>query len=411
MEAFERLIKYTAYATGSDSSCPDCPSCPEQLVFGKALAEEMNEIGLTDVTIDENGYVFGTLEANCDAECPTLGFISHLDVVRDVPFENIKTRIVEDYDGGDIVLNEEKNIVLKADNFPQMQRYKGDNLVVTDGTTLLGADDKAGIANIMTACERMINDPSIKHGKLRIGFTPDEEIGRGADKFDVAAFGADYAYTCDGGYINEVSYETFNAASLKVTVKGFNIHPGSAKNKMKNASLIAMEFNSLLPENEKPEHTEGYEGFYHMAFIKGSVEEATMMYILRDHDKTVLDHRKDVAQKAADYLNFKYGEGTVIVEAHDAYRNMREMILPNMFLIDLPFEALREMGIDPVSAPVRGGTDGCTLSFMGLPCPNLGTGGGNCHGVMEYASVKEMEQGVELIIRIAEKFTKVSKKA
>ncbi|NLW70350.1 MAG: peptidase T [Eubacteriaceae bacterium] len=407
MKAYERLLKYTEYPTGSDATCPDCPSSPEQLVFGKALAEEMKQIGLTDVTIDENGYVFGTLEANCDEDCPTLGLIAHMDVVRDVPFENVKARVVKNFDGKDIVLNEEKNIVMKAEAFPFMSKYIGKDLIVTDGTTLLGADDKAGIADIMTACERMINDPTIKHGKLRIGFTPDEEIGRGAAAFDVAAFGADYAYTCDGGDVSEVCYETFNAASMNVKVKGFNIHPGAAKNMMKNAALIAMEFDQMLPEFQKPFYTEKYEGFYHLTHMEGTVESAVLNYIIRDHDKGLLGKKKEFAEKIASFLNEKYGQGTVEAKIDYAYRNMKEMITPNMFLIDLPFEALREMGYEPASSPVRGGTDGCTLSFMGLPCPNLGTGGGNCHGVMEYACVQEMDECVELIIKVAQKFAKL----
>jgi tripeptide aminopeptidase len=407
MRAYERLINYTKFETGSVSGNNSCPSSPEQLVFGKALADEMVSLGLQDVTIDENGYVFGTIPANIDHWNGTvIGFVAHMDVVRDVPFTKVKTRIVNNYDGMDIVLNEEKNIILSPKDFDSLNTYIGSDLVVTDGTTLLGADDKAGIAEILTMAERLHNDPEIKHGTIKIGFTPDEEIGRGADLFDVKKFGADFAYTVDGAAFGEVEYETFNAAAAHVIVDGVNIHPGSAKNKMKNALNIAMEFNSMLPEKERPEHTEKYEGFYHLNNMEGIVDKAEMHYLLRDHDKTKLEERKAVMQEIAAKLNSKYGEGMVQVQIRDSYYNMAEQIKPHWHLIETAYEAVKELGGTPVSEPVRGGTDGSRLSYMGLPCPNLGTGSHNHHGKMEYACVQAMDQVVELLIKIAEKYGK-----
>lgn len=405
MKAYERLIHYTQYETGSISGNTECPSSPEQLEFAKALAEEMNSIGIQDVTIDQNGYVFGTIEANIDNWSGiVIGFIAHMDVVRDVPFNNIKTRLIKDYDGSDIVLNKEKNILLSPKEYDSLTQYTGSDLVVTDGTTLLGADDKAGIAEILTMAEQLITHPDIKHGKIRIGFTPDEEIGRGADLFDVKAFGADYAYTVDGAAFGEVEYETFNAASVHITVNGVNIHPGSAKGKMKNALLIAMELNALLPEKEKPEYTEHYEGFYHLEHMEGKVEEAHLHYILRDHDRAKLEEKKTVLLQAAARLNDKYGTDTVILDIRDSYYNMAEQIKPHWHLIDTAYEAIRELGGKPLSSPVRGGTDGSRLSFMGLPCPNLGTGSHNHHGKKEYACVQAMDQCVELLVKLAEKY-------
>lgn len=405
MKAFERLINYTKFETGSVSDNESCPSSPEQLVFGKALVEEMKALGVTEVSIDENGYVFGTIEANIDNWKGTvIGFLAHMDVVRDVPFTDIKTKVITNYDGKDIVLNSEKNIVLSPKDFDTLKNYTGLDLLVTDGTTLLGADDKAGVAEILTMAETLHNHPEIKHGTIKIGFTPDEEIGRGADLFDVKRFGADFAYTVDGAAFGEVEYETFNAASAKVIVNGVNIHPGSAKDKMKNALLISMEFNAMLPERERPEYTDHYEGFYHLDHFDGIVEKAEMRYILRDHDLNKLEEKKKVMQEAAAGLNAKYGDGTVLLEIRDSYYNMSEQIKPHWHLIDTAYEAIRELGGNPYSHPVRGGTDGSRLSFMGLPCPNLGTGSHNHHGKMEYACIQAMDQCVEMLVRIAEKY-------
>lgn len=405
MRAYERLLNYTKFAAASDSSGQSCPSTPEQLVFGKALVEEMLAMGIQDANMDENGYVFGTLESNIENwDGPVIGFIAHMDVVRDVPFTDIKPRLVEKYDGGNIVLNAEQNIVLSPQEYDSLKAYIGHDLIVTDGTTLLGADNRAGIAEILTMAETLLKEPGIKHGTIKIGFTPDEEIGRGADRFDVQRFGADFAYTVDGGAFGEVVYETFNAATATISIKGYNIHPGTAKNKMKNAALIAMEFDALLPVAERPEHTEGYEGFYHLVHLEGSVEEATLVYILRDHDREKFQTKKLRIQQAAKWLNGIYGEQTVTASIVDSYQNMAEQIEKHWHLIETAHEAVKEVGGTPLTTPVRGGTDGARLSYMGLPCPNLGTGSHNHHSKMEYASVQAMDQSVELLIKIAEKY-------
>ncbi|MFY9526344.1 MAG: peptidase T [Firmicutes bacterium] len=410
MRAYERLLKYTKYPAASDSSSQSFPSSPEQLTFGKALVEEMLAIGIEDAHMDENGYVFGTIESNIENwDGPVIGFIAHMDVVRDVPYTDIKPRIVENYDGGDIVLNSEENIVLSPMEYETLQTYRGHDLIVTDGTTLLGADNRAGIAEILTMAETLLNDPDIKHGTVKIGFTPDEEIGRGADRFDVERFGADFAYTVDGGAFGEVVYETFNAATATVTVKGRNIHPGTAKNKMLNAALIAMEFNALLPAVQRPEHTEGYEGFYHLIQMEGSVEEAKLVYLLRDHAAAQFAEQKARIKRAAEWLNQNYGEGTVTVSIVDSYKNMVEQVKQHWHLIETAYEAVREMGGTPITIPVRGGTDGARLSFLGLPCPNLGTGSHNHHSKLEYASVQAMDQCVSLLVKIAEKYGKLDR--
>jgi len=405
MRAYERLINYTKYETASLSGSDTCPSTPSQLEFGKALVEEMKQLGIKDAAMDENGYVFGTIEANTpNWSGSVIGFISHMDVVRDVPYQNVKPRLVQNYDGGDILLNADKNIVLNPQEFDTLKKYVGCDLVVTDGTTLLGADDKAGLAEILTMAEKLQQNPEIKHGTIKIGFTPDEEIGRGADLFDVKRFGADFAYTVDGAAFGEVEYETFNAASAKVTIEGVNIHPGSAKDKMKNSMLIAMEFNSMLPENERPEHTEKYEGFFHLNSMEGNVDRTVLDYIIRDHDLEKLEQRKTLIEQITKKLNEKYGEDTVQLEMRDQYYNMAEKIKPHWHLIETAYEAVKELGGTPCSEPVRGGTDGSRLSFMELPCPNLGTGSHNHHGKMEYACVQAMDQCVELLIKIAEKY-------
>lgn len=408
MRAYERLIQYTKFETGSISGNENCPSSPEQLQFVKALAEEMKNLGVQDVSIDKNGYVFGTIAANIENWKGTvIGFLAHMDVVRDVPFTNIKTNIIKNYDGSDILLNEKDNIILSPKDYESLSQYIGSDLLVTDGTTLLGADDKAGIAEILTMAEELNKHPEIKHGKIRIGFTPDEEIGRGADLFDVKAFGADYAYTVDGAAFGEIEYETFNAASANITIKGINIHPGSAKGKMKNALQIAMEFNAMLPEKERPEYTEQYQGFYHLIQMEGNVDNASLEYILRDHDKVKLEEKKEKVADAALKLNHKYGENTVQAKVRDSYYNMAEQIKPHWHLIETANEAIRELGGVPVSSPVRGGTDGSRLSFMGLPCPNLGTGSHNHHGKTEYACIQAMDQCVQVLIKIAEKYSRV----
>ncbi len=405
MKAYERLIHYTKYETGSNEDNPNCPSSTEQLEFGQALVNEMKEIGIKDAAMDKNGYIYGTIPANIpDWKGTVIGFLAHMDVVDDVPYRDVKTKIIKDYDGSDIVLNKELNIIMSPKEYDSLNSYIGCDLVVTDGTTLLGADDKAGLAEIMTMAEHLYHNPEIKHGTIKIGFTPDEEIGRGADLFDVEKFGAQYAYTVDGAAFGEVEYETFNAAKAKITINGINIHPGSAKDKMRNAILISSEFTGMLPEKERPEHTENYEGFYHLEQISGTVEKTEMSFILRDHDKSILEERKNKVQEITNQLNQKYGDSTVETVICDSYYNMAEQIKPHWHLIDNAYECIRELGGTPISLPVRGGTDGSRLSFMGLPCPNLGTGSHNHHGKKEYACVQAMDQCVELLIKIAEKY-------
>ncbi len=405
MRAYERLIKYTAYATGSKESSTTHPSTPEQLTFGSALVEEMKGLGMKDAAMDEHGYVFGTIEANIpNWSGKVLGFLAHMDVVDSVPFTNINTRIVPAYDGSRILLNQEHNVALDPKEYEVLKEYIGKDLLVTDGTTLLGADDKAGIAEILTMAEELYEHPEILHGTIKIGFTPDEEIGKGADLFDVAGFGADFAYTVDGAAFGEVEYETFNAASADVLIRGISIHTGSAKDKLVNASLLAMEFNSLLPELERPEHTENYEGFYHLDYMTGAVDNAKMHYILRDHDLAKLEARKAVMNQTAEKLNAKYGENTVSVELKDSYYNMTEQLKPHWHLIDNAYEAVKQLGGTPFSEPVRGGTDGSRLSFMGLPCPNLGTGSHNHHGKTEFACLQAMDQCVQLLVLLAQKY-------
>ena len=407
MKAYERLIKYASYPTASNEDSETCPSTPEQLVFAKALADELRSLGIACVDLDKNGYLFAELPATEGCEnAPAIGFIAHMDVSPEAPCHDVNTSVVK-YQGGDITLNAEKGIVMREEDFPVLSGYHGKTLVVTDGTTLLGADDKAGVAEIITAAERMINEKT-PHGKIMLGFTPDEEIGRGADLFDVERFGAKYAYTVDGGSFGEVDFETFNADSLSVEITGKGIHPGDAKHKMINASAVAIEYDNLLPSLERPQYTEGYEGFYHMTKMTGEVEKAHLSYILRDHDQAKLAVRRDYAERAARELNRKYGEGTVKVTIKESYRNMREMIEPEFHLIENAGKAIREVSaahgkpVEPVSSPVRGGTDGSRLSFMGLPCPNLGTGSHCHHGRMEFACVEEMDECADLIIRIAE---------
>jgi len=409
MRPYERLLNYVKYDTASDGGSQTCPSTEKQLVFARVLEQEMRDLGLQNVRLDQNGYLYGTVPGNIENYAgPVLGFIAHMDVVDDVPSAGIKPRIVENYDGGDIVL-EGSGALLSPAEFPELLRCKGKSLMVTDGLTLLGADDKAGIAEILTLCEQLLADPDFKHGPVQIAFTPDEEIGRGADLFDVPGFGADFAYTLDGGAYGELEYENFNAASLKVAIQGKNIHPGSAKDKMKNALTIGMEFEHLLPAQQKPEFTEKYDGFFHLIEMSGEVEQASMAYILRDHDADKLEQKKADARLAADFLNKKYGEGTVTLTIKDSYRNMAQQIRPHWHLVDNAMEAMRRTGVEPVTVPIRGGTDGARLSFMGLPCPNLGTGGGNFHGKLEYCCVEEMDLAVQCMKNLVEIYSAMEK--
>ena len=406
MNAYERLIKYASFPTASDENNEICPSTPSQMEFAKVLEAELRELGLTEVTLDENGYLFATIPATAGYEnSPVIGFIAHMDVSPEVEDKNVRAHTIE-YNGGDVVLNNTLGIIMTEREYPILKKYVGKTLVVTDGTTLLGADDKAGIAEIITAAEKFLADKSIPHGKIRIGFTPDEEIGRGADLFNVEKFGAKWAYTLDGAMFGEVEYETFNASSLKVEITGKSIHPGAAKDTMINASVVAHEYMSLLPALERPEHTSGYEGFYHLTHMEGAVEKATLNFIIRDHDFSKMEYRCDYARRAAEELNRKYGDGTVKVEIKESYRNMKEMIVPEWHLIDNAYTAIRTLSGEPMSCPVRGGTDGSRLSFMGLPCPNLGTGSHNHHGKMEFACAEEMEKCVMQVIEIAKLYSK-----
>ena len=401
MKAYERLLKYVQYPTGSDESSETCPSTPEQLVLGAALCDEMRELGISNVEMDENGYVYGEIPASegC-VKAPVIGFVAHMDVVDEVPFTDIKPKIV-DYKGGDVVLNEELGIVLSPKDFPEMNDCIGKHIIVTDGTTLLGADDKNGVAEILTAAEELLAHPEIKHGTIKIGFTPDEEIGRGANKFSLERFGADYAYTMDGDAFGGVEYETFNAAHAKIKFSGVSVHPGSAKDKMINAALVAMDFDALLPRMERPEYTEEYQGFYYLTGMSGCCDNAELSYIIRDHDEEKLKYRVDYIHRAAEEINRRYGDGVASAETGFDYKNMRCIIEKNLHLIENARKAIEMAGGVPVSKPVRGGTDGCVLSFMGLPCPNLGTGGYNFHGKFEFACVEQMDSAVEMIKNLA----------
>ena len=392
----ERFLRYVSYETTSDEFSETCPSTPKQRLLGEQLVKEMLEMGIEDARIDENGYVYGSIPG--DPALPAIGLIAHMDTAPDASGANIKAKIVP-FDGSDICLNEEQGIYLRESEYPALALHHGKHLIVTDGTTLLGADDKAGVAEILAAAE-YLKTARIKHATLKIAFTPDEEIGRGADKFDIPGFGADYAYTCDGGLIGEMEYETFNAAGATVDFKGLSIHPGSAKGKMVNAQYIAMEFQSLLPAAQKPEYTEGYEGFLHLTDMEGSVEHARLRYIIRDHDMGKFTEKKEIMAAAADFLNRKYGEGTVTLTVKDSYYNMREKIEPCFYIVERAMKAMEAVGMDARTSPVRGGTDGARLSYEGLPCPNLCTGGDNYHGRFEYIPVEDMEKCVEMLISL-----------
>jgi len=398
-----RFIKYTKIDTQSDDTVTDrFPSTEKQLVLSNLLVQELKELGAQNVEIDQFGYVMATIPSNTDKEVPVLGFLAHVDTAPDMSGKNVNPRFIENYNGDEIILNKDSNVVLLPSEFPELKNYIGQTLIVTDGTTLLGADDKAGVAEIMTATEYILKNHGFKHGKIRIGFTVDEEVGRGVDNFDVTRFGANYAYTLDGGAIGELEFENFNAAGAKITIQGRNIHPGYAKDKMLNAIHIAQEFNGLLPAHERPEHTAGYEGFYHLIKMDGTVEKATFQYIIRDHDRKKFEDRKAYMQRIADYLNTKYGAGVVTLELKDQYYNMREKVEPVFHVVETVIKAMEEVGIKPKVKPIRGGTDGARLSYMGLPCPNIFAGGENFHGKYEYVPVESMVKATEVILKIVE---------
>lgn len=400
----DRFLKYVSVDTESCSSSNTAPSTEKQKDLGKILVDEMKELGIEDAFMSEEGCVYGTIPANCCSSAPAIGFIAHMDTSPDLSGKNVKPRIVENYDGNDIVLNEEKNIVMKADEFEHLKKYMGQDLIVTDGTTLLGADDKAGIAEIMSMAEYFMKNPDVKHGTIKIGFTPDEEVGRGTENFDVEKFGADFAYTLDGPMFGGISYQNFNAAGAVVTIKGTNIHPGSAKNKMKNAILIGMEFNSMLPEFEIPSYTEKREGFNHITNFDGTVENTTLEYIIRDHDRNKFMKRKETFNKIADYLNSKYNQKIIDINIKDSYYNMYDKIIPVIDIVNTAKNVMKDMNIDVIDYPMRGGSDGVVLSYKGLPCPDLSAGYHNHHGRYEYVSIQSMEKITEIIINIVKSY-------
>ena len=405
MTVIDRFLKLVSYHTTSDEASETCPSTARQLKLAQELVRQMQDMGISDAHVDADGYVYGTVPANCEKKLPVYGLIAHMDTSPDAPGENIHARITDVYDGGDVVLNEALGIVLSPKDYPQLKNAVGKHLIVTDGTTLLGADDKAGVAEILSAAQLLLTSDK-PHGTVRLAFTPDEEIGRGADRFDVAGFGADYAYTVDGGAIGELEYENFNAASAKIVIRGKSIHPGSAKGQMVNAALVAMELHSLLPALETPYYTEGYEGFYHLTGMQGETEQAELQYIIRDHDRAKFEARKHVMEAVCAEINRRYGAGTATLTLRDSYYNMKEKIEPCMFLIDNAADAMRRLGITPKIVPIRGGTDGARLSFEGLPCPNLCTGGENFHGRFEYIPVEDMEAITRLLAEILWKLAK-----
>jgi len=401
-DIIDRFISYVIIDTESDPKSSTTPSTLKQWDLANKLVEELKTIGMQDVTIDENAYIMATLPSNVNHDVPTIGFISHFDTTPDFTGANVNPQIIKNYNGKDIILNEEEGIILSPDLFDDLLQYKGQTLITTDGTTLLGADDKAGITEIITAMEYLINHPEIKHGKIRVGFTPDEEIGRGAHKFDVEKFGADWAYTMDGSQIGELEYENFNAAGAVIKVKGKIVHPGYAKGKMINSMYIATEFINSLPELETPEHTENYQGFFHLSSIEGKVEETILQYIIRDHDKKHFEARKEMIQNLADEINSQYEREVIVVEIKDQYYNMKEKVEPVMHIVDIAEEAMKQLGIKPLIKPIRGGTDGSQLSYMGLPCPNIFAGGHNFHGRYEYVPVESMVKATQVICKIAE---------
>lgn len=408
MDIVDRFIKYARIDTQSDENSTQTPSTQKQFNLAKEVEQEMLEMGLTDVSLDNNCYLMATLPANTQRKLPVIGFIAHFDTSPDMSGKNVNPRIVKNYDGKDIILNPSEEVILSPADFPELLDHMGEDIIVTDGTTLLGADDKAGIAAIMNAMQYLIDHPEIEHGKIRIGFTPDEEIGRGAAKFDVAKFGAEWAYTIDGSEVGELEYENFNAASAKIVIQGRNVHPGYAKGKMVNALHLANELVALLPEDERPEHTIGYEGFFHLIAQGGSVEEASLTFIIRDHDREKFEERKRVMENAVATLNRKYGE-RLMLEMKDQYYNMREKVEPVKYIVDYAYQAMKEAGVKPNVKPIRGGTDGAQLSFMGLPCPNVFAGGMNFHGKYEFLPIPSMKKASDVIVKIAEIVAKEDK--
>lgn len=395
----DRFLRYVAIDTQSDENSESQPSAAKELDLLKLLCKELNDMGV-EATLDEFGYVMGSIPSNIDKKVPAIGFIAHVDTSPDASGKDVKPQIIKDYDGGDIELKGVPGLFLKPSEFPELLAHKGETIITTDGTTLLGADDKAGVAEIMDAVQYIVEHPEFKHGDIKIGFTPDEEIGRGVVKFDVKRFGADYAYTMDGGEIGELEFENFNAASAKIHIQGRNVHPGYAKDKMKNAILIGMEFNDLLPIGQRPELTEGYDGFFHIISFKGSVEEADFGYIIRDHDRKKFEEKKELIAQCAHFINVKYGEGTATLEVKDQYYNMREQVEPYYFIVEKAVKAMEMAGIKPKIQPIRGGTDGANLSFKGLPCPNIFAGGMNFHGKMEFAPLENIEKASEVVLNI-----------
>lgn len=395
----DRFLRYVAIDTQSDENSESQPSAAKELDLLKLLCKELNDMGV-EATLDEYGYVMGTLPSNIDKKVPAIGFIAHVDTSPDASGANVKPQIIENYDGSDISLKGVPGLYLKPSEFPELLAHKGETIITTDGTTLLGADDKAGVAEIMNAVQYMVEHPEFKHGDIKIGFTPDEEIGRGVVKFDVKRFGADYAYTMDGGEIGELEFENFNAASAKIHIQGRNVHPGYAKDKMKNAILIGMEFNDLLPIGQRPELTEGYDGFFHIISFKGAVEEADFGYIIRDHDRKKFEEKKELIEQCVKFINVKYGEGTATLEVKDQYYNMREQVEPYYFIVETAVKAMEMAGVKPKIQPIRGGTDGANLSFKGLPCPNIFAGGMNFHGKMEFAPLENIEKASEVVLNI-----------
>ena len=395
----DRFLRYVAIDTQSDENSESQPSAAKELDLLKLLCKELNDMGV-EATLDEYGYVMGSIPSNIDKKVPAIGFIAHVDTSPDASGKDVKPQIIKDYDGGDIALKGVPGLFLRPSEFPELLAHKGQTIITTDGTTLLGADDKAGVAEIMNAVQYIMEHPEFKHGDIKIGFTPDEEIGRGVVKFDVKRFGADYAYTMDGGEIGELEFENFNAASAKIRIQGRNVHPGYAKDKMKNAILIGMEVNSLLPVGQRPELTEGYDGFFHIISFKGTVEEAEFGYIIRDHDRKKFEEKKELIEQCVKFINVKYGEGTATLEVKDQYYNMREQVEPYYFIVEKAVKAMEMAGIKPKIQPIRGGTDGANLSFKGLPCPNIFAGGMNFHGKMEFAPLENIEKASEVVLNI-----------
>ena len=402
----DRFLKYISIDTQSDENSETTPSTKKQFDLANVVKDELVKLGLKDVTLDENCYLMGTLPANTDKKIPTIGFLAHFDTSPDMSGANIKPNLIEKYKGGDIVLNKEKNIVLSPSVFPELNEHIGHYLITTDGTTLLGADDKAGLTEIISAVEYLISHPEIKHGTIKVGFTPDEEIGRGVDKFDVGKFNADFAYTMDGSGLGELEYENFNAAEAKLKVNGRNVHPGYSKDKMINSILVAIELNALLPVNQRPEYTQGYDGFFHIIKFEGTVESTSFKYIIRDHDKVKFEQKKTLIKDCVDLLNKRYGEGVIELALKDQYFNMKEQVEPVIHVVETAQKAMEELEIEPVVVPIRGGTDGARLSYMGLPCPNIFAGGLNFHGKFEFVSLDVMEKATKVILKIIELYSK-----